>query len=66
MRTEKFESALEPGIYYWAEFNERFKSWVIMFGPDYDDGVEGYSDWFPNKKDAEDIARQLANDEILD
>ena len=58
----KHEAKNQPGLYFWAEPNEidGGATFCVISQADGYPATEAHDDWFRHLKDADEIARQLA------
>ena len=63
----KFESVNQKNLFYWAEPNEldNGETFCVFSQMKGFPATEAFPDWFKYEKDAEEIAKRLANGENL-
>lgn len=57
---KKYEATFQKGLFYWAEPIDGGKCWHVVGQMTGYPGTEAHDDWFAHKKDADEIARQMA------
>ena len=66
MPNPRYESKLQPGLFFWAERVDEGKpnsTWMVVQQANGFPGTEAHDDWFAKFEDADEIAKALANDE---
>ena len=69
MKLQKHESKSQPGLFFWAESNGggagADESYAVVSGGPGLETAEAHDDWFCHFKDADEIAQQLANENVI-
>jgi hypothetical protein len=60
---KRYQSKIDPKLFFWVQcIRVPREIFIVVKGYNPTEVTEAYDDWFHKKRDAEEIAQQLANE----
>jgi hypothetical protein len=60
---KRYQSKIDPNLFFWVQsIRVPREIFIVVKGHNPTEATEAHDDWFHKKRDAEEIAQQLANE----